>query len=80
MLCNPILSTLLEKKERERERERSLAHARSVRLECSTKKGNLEKKRMKSWEAARSLVIQPCWYGKQIQFYSKSNEKSLKSL
>ena len=62
-MCNPILSTLLEKRERERERERerSLAHARSVRLECSTKKGNLEKKRMKIWEAARSLIIQPCW-------------------
>jgi len=65
MLYNPILSTLLKKK---RGRERSLAHARSVRLECSKKKGNMEKNeelRSSQIICHRALLV---WQGDSILF------------
>lgn len=57
--------------------KRSLAHTKPVRCEWNEKKGKLKKIRMKSYAAVRLVMIEPCRRGKEIEFYSKNNEKSL---
>lgn len=58
--------------------KRSLAHTKPMRHEWSEKKKKLKKIRMKSWVAVRLFTAEPCRHGRKIEFYSKSNKKSLR--